>query len=49
MGGDKIMKIMSEYDHNMIFELFGNGNDVDQAGGGVINSWCGTVISLFKL
>ena len=36
MGGDKIMKIMSEYDHNMIFELFGNGNDVEQAVAGLL-------------
>lgn len=33
MGGDKIMKIMLWSNSDMIFELFGNGNDVEQAAG----------------
>ena len=33
MGADKIMKIMLRSYSDMIFELFGNGNDVEQAAG----------------
>ena len=33
MGADKIMKIMLWSNSDMIFELFGNGNDVEKAAG----------------